>query len=114
MSCQCFDFNVTAGCSFLTYLNIQNSDGTYINTSGYSARSHVKSQFGDTGYLYNLNPQVIEPKISGLIMLSGGAASTQLLPAGNFYYDVELFNSGDYCLKVLEGNFNVFPTTTNF
>ena len=111
MSCASYNYNITAGCSFLTYLNVQNSDGSYVNTSGFSARALVISQFSDTGIIYNLNPQLIQPQVSGLIMFSGSAISTQNLPVGSFFYDCELYN-GDFSIKVLNGDFNISPSTS--
>lgn len=111
MDCQCYNFSITRGCSFLVYLNIQNSDSSYVNLSGYSARGKVKAQPGDTGYIYDLNPQIIEPKISGLLMFSGSAYSTSGLACGQFLYDAEIY-IGDYALKVLNGDFIVYSSTS--
>ncbi len=106
-----YDFNITQGCSFLAYLNCQNSDGSYINLSGFSARGLVKNQYADTGYLYNLNPQPIEPMVSGIIMVSGSSSSTSGFLAGEFSYDIEIYN-GNCALKVLYGDFSVNPSTS--
>ena len=110
MSCSSYNFNITVGTSFINYLNINNSDGSFVNLSGFSCRGGVRNNYSDTGYLYNLNPTV--SAWSGVVMVSGGASTTSNLPCGSFYYDIEIFNSGDYALKVLNGDFNIFPSTS--
>lgn len=107
-----YDFNVVKGTSFLIYLNVQNSDSSYINLSGYSARGYVKNQYSDTGYLLNLNPVPIEPLVSGTIMISGSDILITGSPIGMFKYDIEIYNSGNYSLLVLDGDFNINPSTS--
>jgi len=107
-----YDFNINKGCSFLVYLNIQNSDGSYINLSGYSVRGYVKNQYSDSGFILNLNPTPIYPLESGILMISGAASDTNYLPAGEFNYDVEIYNSGDCSSLVLNGDFNIYPSTS--
>ena len=110
MSCSRYNINLTVGESHIIYLNVNNSDGSYINLSGFSCRGKVRANYSDTGYLYDLNPQVAI--WSGIIMISGGASSTTGLIPGQFNYDVEIYNSGDYALKVLNGDFSVYPSTS--
>lgn len=110
MSCQQYNFNVTQGCSILTYLTVTDSLNNPINLSGYQIRGLVNNFYSDTGFLYNLNPQ-ISNAMSGIIMISGSASSTTGLVVGSYNYDVETYN-GDYALKVLRGDFNVFPSTS--
>lgn len=109
MSCNSYNFNVIAGNSFLIYLNIQNSDGTYINLSGYFANGYVKSSYSTNIYLLNLNPQPISPFESGIIMIGGDATGTMNLPIGNFVYNVDIYNSSNYVAGVLKGDFNIYP-----
>jgi hypothetical protein len=109
MACQRYNFNLTAGDSILTYLNCYNSDGSFINLSGYSLTGVVKNNFGDTGYIYNLNPQIAA--WSGVIMVSGSSVSTQSLIPGSYSYDIQIFNNQGYSLKVLNGDFNLFPSS---
>lgn len=106
-----YDFNITQGTSFLVFLNAENSDGSSINLSGYNTRGYVKNQYGDNFYLYNLNPTTIYPLESGIVAISGNSTGTMLLPAGSFLYDIEIYN-GFNSIKILNGDFNVFPSTS--
>src|SRR5260221_9507835 len=106
-----YDFNITKGCSFSVTLNAQNSDGSYINLSGYSARGYVKNFYNSTGVILNLNPTPVAPFESGQILVAGTAQSTASLFEGSFLYDIEIYSS-TYGLKILNGNFNIFPSTS--
>jgi hypothetical protein len=110
-----YEFDIVRGCSFIVYLNVTNSTGGYINLSGYTASGFVISQYTDSGFIYNLAPQCVPPLNSGTIMVSGGAFETSQLPLGGFLYDICIFNSGsDYGLQVVNGDFNIWPSTSNF
>ncbi len=106
-----YDIKITQSTSFLVYLTCQESDGSYINLSGYSARGKVKHEYGCSNYLYDLNPQPIAPFESGIVMVSGSATSTSGLACGSFLYDIEIYQS-DFALKVLDGDFIVYPSTS--
>ena len=113
MSCNSYNFHITKGCSFLVYLNVTNSDGSYVNLSGYTSRGLVKNMPGDTGYIFDLNPLPTEPLVSGTIMISGSATGTRYIPDGSFIYDIEIISSdNNYALKVLNGDFKVSPSTS--
>ena len=113
MSCGQFNFNVTVGCSIIYYLNVNNYNGTPINLSGYSCRGLVLNMPGDTGnYIYNLNPQPVQPYSSGIILVSGGASTTTGLLPGSYLYDIEIYSSGDFAIKILNGDFNVQSSTS--
>ncbi len=106
-----YNFNIIAGSTFISYLNAQNSDGSYINLSGYSAIGYIKNQYGDTGIIYNLNPQCIQPLNSGTILISGLWSGNGVLPIGSFLYNVDIYLSGIYDQSVSNGDFNVLPST---
>lgn len=112
MAATTYNFEVIQGSSFSTKLNLKNSDGTFINLSGYSARGYVKYRYSDTGYFLNLNPYIDPSYISGLIVVSGSGVATALLPVSDFVYDLEIFTSGNYILKPIRGRFSVLPEAT--
>ena len=106
-----YDFNITQGCGFLVYLTAQNSDGSYINLSGYTGIGYVKNFYGDSNTIFNLNPTLTNPLESGVIAISGDYFKTANLPVGSFEYDIRIMN-GISSIKVLNGDFNVLPSTS--
>lgn len=111
MSCNRYNFNISKGCSFSTYLSLQNNDGTCINLSGYLCSGISKNLYSDTGIIYNLNPQVVNA-ISGQILVSGLQSDTENLKIGNFTYDIFIYNNAGSALRVLNGDFIVWPSTS--
>jgi len=103
------NLNVIQGTSFLVYLNAQNTDGSPINLSGYSAVGYVKNQYSDTGIILNLNATPVQPFNSGIIAISGSSYTTSSIPVGQFIYDV-ILSSSSKGIEVIEGSFNVYPS----
>lgn len=112
MASTTYNFEVIKGSSFSTKLNLKNSDGSYINLSGYSARGYVKYRYSDSGYFLDLQPYIDPSYISGLIVVSGSGNATALLPVSSFVYDIEIFTSGNYVLKPIRGIFSILPEST--
>ena len=107
-----YDISATQGNTLLLNLTANDSAGTPINLSGYSARGYVKSQYSNSGILFNLNPTIATSYVNGIVNISGNAEEIAALPVGSFPYDLEVFNSGGYVTKFLRGNFNILPQTT--
>jgi hypothetical protein len=107
-------YNITAiqGNTLLLNLTANDSAGSPINLSGYSARGYVKYKYSDTGILLNLNPAIDPAYVNGVVSISGNASDLSAMPVGVFVYDLEVFNSGDYVTKFLRGYFNVSPEVT--
>lgn len=109
------NYNIDAyqGSTLSFSINCQDSDGNYINLSGYSARGQVKKQYSSTDILFNLNPTIDTSYVSGLVNISGNATGLAILPVGIFVYDVELYNSGGYVFKPIQGYLSLYPESTN-
>jgi hypothetical protein len=110
-----FNITGTQGETLLMNLTCTNSDGTYINLSGYGVRGYSKINFAGTGILLNLNPQIIS-YISGMIQISGSATGIAAVPSNTYPYDIECYASGGsdpYTFKPIRGYLLVFPETCN-
>jgi hypothetical protein len=107
-----YDITIDQGSSLNLTLTATNSAGAYLNLSGYSARGKVKLGYGSTGYILDLQPQIDPSYISGLINISIPAFSG--LPVTKGVYDIEVYNSGGYTFKVLQGYANINPEVTFF
>jgi len=104
-----FDICIEQGASLNISLVASDSSGNAMNLSGYSVRGQVKYSFGSTGIILNLSPKVDTSFISGIINISVPPENTSGLPITKAVYDIEAFNSGDYCFKVIKGYANIFP-----
>lgn len=100
------------GATLLLNINCRNSDNTYINLSGYTAKGYVREKFTSSGILLDLQPQVHSSFISGLITLSGAATGLAVMPVGQFVYDIDCSGSNEYVFKPVRGYFSVGPEAT--
>lgn len=108
-----YDINATQGSTLLLNLICKDSANNPLNFSGYDARGYVKYLYGSTGALLDLNPQIDPSFTSGIITISGSAASLANTPVGTFVYDIEAFATGsDYTFKPIKGYFNVYPESS--
>ncbi len=97
-----YNLEITQGDSFILNVNATNSDGSYINLSGYGVRGQIRYQYSSTNVMMDLQP-VIASQASGLISINVPGTGTAALKVGVFPYDVEITGSNNYCLKYLRG-----------
>jgi hypothetical protein len=104
-----YDFSVFCGDSFLSYLNVTDSNNLPLNLSGYSSTGRILPIYGATGSypLYTL----IVNAASGQIMVSGDSSFTSGLLPDSYLYNIQISNNQRFGLTVLYGDFNVYPST---
>lgn len=107
-----YNLEIIQGNSVILNLNATNSDGSYINLSGYGARGHIRYQYSSSGILLDLQPSIHNSYISGLININLSSTGTAALPIGIFPYDLEITGANNYCLKYLKGYANISPEAT--
>lgn len=99
------------GSTLLLNLNLTDSNGAYLNLSGYSVSGYCKEKYSSTGKLFDLNVQIVSP-ISGLISISGSANDLENTPPGIYVYGVECQLS-EYIFKPLQGYLYLSPDPIN-
>jgi len=104
-----YDIFINQGSSFSGSFVATDSFGNLINLSGYSTRGKIKMKFGCTGYLVDMTPQIASGFTSGIINVLIPPEITSGMPVTKGVYDIEAFNSGDYCFQVANGYVNIFP-----
>ena len=109
-------YNISTYQGDLLQLNlaIKDSNSNPINLSGYQIRGQVRTSFGSTGVVLDLNP-IITNHISGFISITVSSDQTEDLPIHNFVYDIERYPSGietGNSIKLLKGKFIVYPEVT--
>ena len=108
-------YNIEAikGSTLLLNINLTDSNNSYINLQGYTARGFVKDKYSSSNILLDLNPSVHSSYVSGLILLSGHATGMAAMPIGTWVYDIELSGANNYVMKPLRGYFSVLPECTS-
>ena len=113
-----YNLSISQGETYYIRLNAKDSSGSRINLSGYTARGVIKYRYGSTGFLLDLDPDVVSGTNGNL--LTGGyidvaltPAQTSNLPVGQFVYDVEI-SGGSSVFRVVQGKAVVNPEVHSF
>ena len=109
-----YNISTYQGDFFQALLFVKDTNSNPINLSGYDVRGQVRSSYGSTGVLLDLNPTITN-NISGLINVSISSDVTENLPVGTFFYDIERYPSGiatGNSIKLMIGKFIVSPEVT--
>lgn len=107
-----YDLSIEQGSSFNLNLVAQDSLGSPLNLSGYSASGKMRYSYGSTGVLLDLNTTIDPSFISGIINLSLSPAQTSSLPITKGVYDIEVSSSGGYTFKAIRGYAEILPEVT--
>jgi len=95
-------------------LNVKDSNGSPLNLSGYEVRGQVRTSYGATGVLLDLNPTITN-SISGTISININSYISQDLPVSDHIYDIERYPSGipsGNTIKLMRGKFSILPEVT--
>ena len=118
-----YNFDASQGSELSVRLNVKDTDGDAINLSGYGARGVVKYRYSSTDSLIDLSPTIVSGNdgdawVSGLIDIYLSGTQPVNLPVGQFVYDIERYQTGvgenanGAVVKLMKGDFNVFPEVT--
>ena len=95
-------------------LNLKDSNGTAINLDGYGVRGQVRSSYGSTGVLLDLNPTIISVS-SGTMAVNISSYISADIPISDHVYDIERYPSGiltGNSIKLMRGKFSILPEVT--
>jgi len=95
-------------------LNLKDSNATALNLSGYQVRGQVRTNYGATGVLLDLNPTITN-STSGTIAININSYISQDLPVSDHIYDIERYPSGiptGNTIKLMRGKFSILPEVT--
>ena len=109
-------YNITGyqGDNLQLTLNIKDSNNSALNLSGYEVRGQVRTNYGATGVLLDLNPTITNTT-SGTITINIDSYISQDLPVSDHVYDIERYPSGittGNSIKLMRGKFSILPEVT--
>jgi hypothetical protein len=105
-------YNIIAdqGSTFTRQLTWNDSAGSPVNLTGYTARMDVRTSIDAAGAavlsLTTTNGRIVLGGSAGTINLSAEATATQAVEAGNYVYDLEVV-SGSTVTRLVQGSFVV-------
>ena len=111
-----YELNITQGSSFNIRLTAKDTDGNYINLSGYTVSGYIRNRYSDTSYLLDMEPTIVtggtpDAIFSGKVDVALAATGTAALPITQAMYDIEVYKN-DQVIKLLNGKANVHPEAT--
>ena len=95
-------------------LNLKDSNGSALNLNGYGVRGQVRSSYGATGVLLDLNPTITN-LLSGIMTINIDSYISADLPVSDHIYDIERYPSGvltGNSIKLIRGKFSILPEVT--
>jgi len=112
MSAGSYNLFIDQGSDFALQLTVK-EDGSIKNLSGYSARAQMRSTKTASSIAAVFSCTVIDPA-AGTLKIQLGNTVTEGIPAGLYYYDLELYTSGGTPLvyRLLEGQATVSQEVT--
>ena len=118
MSCGKYNFTVKRGATKVFTVEYTNSTGSIISLAGYSASMQLRPEtdaapalsLSSTASNANYSRLTVTPT-SGSVRVYISAADTNLLTSDSYFYDLELYTTGDpysqsdpdYVIRLLEG-----------
>jgi len=104
------ELTLEQGATFSTTVNVEDTQGTAINLTGYSASSQIRKSYYST--TANTFTATITSNANGEITLSMTAANTANLNAGRYLYDLLITAPNTTKTRVVEGIITVLPSVT--
>ena len=95
-------------------LNLKDSNGSGLNLSGYGVRGQIRTSYGATGVLLDLNP-TITSVLSGTMAININSYISADIPISDHVYDIERYPSGiltGNSIKLMRGKFSILPEVT--
>ena len=111
------NYNTTLDQGADWYINFtyQNSSGTPINLTGYTAALQLRSEPSDATAALSLSSPssgIVITGATGLVAVHASAAQTGALIAGTYYYDLELTSGTGIVTRLVQGQVVVSPQVT--
>ena len=109
------DFTCEMGATFARTVTWEDSAGTPINLTGYTARMMVKKAPGQTAVISLTSASgggLTLGGAAGTIAIAITATVTAALTAGPYKYDLELASGAGVVTRLLEGSFTIKPEVT--
>ncbi len=107
-----FDYYIIQGATLQSNIVARDVNQNLINLSGYSAAGRIKNRYSSTGILLDLQPTISPEFTGGLILINISSTGTATLPFGQFVYDINISNSIDNNIPLMQGKVFVSPNVS--
>jgi hypothetical protein len=111
---QTYDITADQGATYSVVITYENTAGTPINLTGYTARMQLRASYASATSALSLtteNGRIALGGAAGTITLNVAATAMETLEAKTYVYDLELIN-GATVIRLLQGLFVNRPNAT--
>lgn len=115
MAAGLYNFDIEQGIPFARILNLKDSAGVTMNLTGYSARMQIRPYVSSTEVLIEattVNGKLIITPLTGVLTISLSEADTKLLTYTKSVYDIELLDTANSPVRLLQGSITVSREVT--
>jgi NADH:ubiquinone oxidoreductase subunit F (NADH-binding) len=115
MSATNYNTTIDQGADWYINFTYQDSTGTAINLTGYSAALQVRSEPTSTTAVLSLSTPssgITITGATGLVAVHATAAQTGAILAGNYVYDLEITSASSIVTRLVQGTITVSPQVT--
>ena len=102
---------IDQGTDFSSTITVKDDDGDITDLTGYSANGHIRKHFSSSSATV-FETAFGTPRSEGKLTISLSRTVTSDMEAGRYVYDVELTNSANTRIRLLEGIATVTPEVT--
>jgi len=112
MSAARYNLVIDQGSDFAVSLVIS-EDGNVKDLAGFSARAQMRSSKTSSSVAATFTCSVLSPSTDGKVLMSLPHASSTSLTAGRYFYDLEIFTSGNSAVtRLLHGEVEITQEVT--
>jgi hypothetical protein len=115
MTAATYDFTIEQGATLAKTLIWNDSTGSPVDLTGYTARMQVRQSVSSTTVLLELTSadgEIVITPSTGTIVLNFPAATTAAITWRHGKYDLELESSTGIVTRLIEGQIDVSPEVT--
>lgn len=102
-----YNFTIDAGATFSVEFAIKNDDGSIFDLTGYTATMQIKDMPTSPTFVLETTPTLTV--LTGIVGVALTATQTSTLTNSSYVYGIELYGSGGFVLRPVDGKITMSP-----
>jgi hypothetical protein len=103
------DIFIDQGTSYASTIDVFDPNGLPLNLTDYNARGQIRKTYASANAI-DFTTNINQPTV-GKVNISLTATQTRNMKPGRYVYNVEVYNSSGYVVRISEGQIEINPTT---
>lgn len=102
-----YNLSVDAGATYSVEFEYTNDDGSIFDLTGYTAKMQIRDMPSSPTFVLEVTPTITV--LTGIISVTLTATQTATLTNSSYVYAIELYGSGGFVIRAVEGVVTVSP-----